>query len=132
MPRWTWMALGLLALVFALHGSLFAAYGLGLVHLPRVQVVLERMPFQRGFLGFIGIAEVLGALGLILPVALNLQPRLTTLAAVGLTVIMIGAFGTHVAMGEVAQAVPSLVLGCLCGFVAYTLMGRRASVGRLP
>ncbi len=132
MPRWVWIALGLLALVFALHGSLFAAYGLAPVHLPRVQAVLEKMPFSRGFLGLIGVAEVLGALGLILPAALNIQPRLTPLAAVGLTVIMLGAFGTHLAMGEIVQAVPSLVLGCLCAFIAYTLIGRRASLVRLP
>ncbi|GJQ20279.1 MAG: hypothetical protein HBSIN02_06340 [Bacteroidia bacterium] len=51
-------------------------------------------------LRFIGISELLGGAGLILPALLRIQPQLTTLAAAGLTVIMILADGFHIARGE--------------------------------
>ncbi|MGK4018597.1 DoxX family protein [Weissella paramesenteroides] len=47
------------------------------------------------FIKFIGTAELLGAFGLILPLALNILPFLTPLAAIGLAIIMVGAAFTH-------------------------------------
>ena len=71
------------------------------------------------FLHFIGICEVLGALGLILPSLLRIQPRLTPLAAVGLAMITAGAtvIGLLGPM-KVAAAFPFIVC-LLCLFVAY-------------
>ena len=71
------------------------------------------------FLRFIGGAEVLGGLGLILPVVTGVKPRLTWLAALGLVVIMVG--GTAISlMGEpkTLAAIPFVVL-CLVSYVAY-------------
>ncbi|MEI8259237.1 MAG: DoxX family protein, partial [Deltaproteobacteria bacterium] len=56
----------------------------------------------------IGVAEFLGGLGLILPSALHIQPKLTPLAAVGLGLLMLGAAGTHVVLGEAPMMMPSL------------------------
>lgn len=71
------------------------------------------------FLHFIGVCEVLGGLGLILPPLLKIKPQLTPLAAVGLAVITAGATVT-VLMGpmKVAAAFPFIVC-LLCLFVAY-------------
>ena len=71
------------------------------------------------FLHFIGLAEVLGGLGLILPSLLKIKPGLTPLAALGLALITAGATVTAL-MGpmKVAAAFP-LIICLLCLFVAY-------------
>jgi uncharacterized membrane protein YphA (DoxX/SURF4 family) len=71
------------------------------------------------FVRFIGVVEVLGALGLILPGLLRIKPWLTPLAAAGLVVIMIGAVALTLASGEVASTIVPLVVGLLAAFVAY-------------
>ena len=68
---------------------------------------------------FIGVCEVLGALGLILPGLLRIKPGLTPLAAAGLVIIMIGATAYTLAAGDIAWALMPLVVGLLCAFVAY-------------
>ena len=67
----------------------------------------------------IALADLLGGLGLILPSATRIAPYLTPLAAALLAVLMLGAFGTHVALAEAAHGVPSLVLASLAAFVAW-------------
>lgn len=69
---------------------------------------------------FIGVAEVLGALGMILPAASRIRPGLTPLAALGLFTIMVLASGVHVMKGDIAQAIPVVgSLGALAAFVAW-------------
>ncbi|MDQ6654018.1 MAG: DoxX family protein [Acidobacteriota bacterium] len=70
-------------------------------------------------LRFIGVCEVLGALGLILPGLLRIRPGLTPLAAFGLVIIMIGATVLTFAGDGVAPALIPLVVGILTAFVAY-------------
>jgi hypothetical protein len=65
------------------------------------------------------VAEVLGALGLILPGLLGIRTGLTPLAAAGLVIIMTGATVLTVASGELALALIPLVVGLLSAFVAY-------------
>lgn len=68
---------------------------------------------------FIGISELLGGLGLILPAATRIKPVLTPLAGAGLAVVMVLAAGFHVMRGEY-QALPiNLVMGALAAFVAW-------------
>ena len=71
------------------------------------------------FLKFIGVCEVLGALGLILPGLLRKRQELTTLAAIGLLIIMIGAVVISIKDGGVAAGIVPLIVGLLCAFVAY-------------
>ena len=71
------------------------------------------------FIRFIGVVEVLGALGLILPALLRIRPGLTPLAAVGLVIIMVGAVGITLMGGDLAPAVIPLAVGLLAAFVAY-------------
>lgn len=68
---------------------------------------------------FIGAAELLGAIGLILPAATRIQPRLTAWAGVGLATIMALAALTHLARGEAMVVPVNLALGGLAAFVAW-------------
>jgi len=68
---------------------------------------------------FIGVCEVLGALGLILPGLLRIWPGLTPLAAIGLVIIMIGATVLTFVGDGVAPAVFPMVVVFLLAFVAY-------------
>ena len=68
---------------------------------------------------FIGLCEVLGALGLILPGLLKIKPELTWLAATGLTIIMLGAVVLTIAGDGVSAAVVPFITMLLCAFVAY-------------
>jgi DoxX-like family len=71
------------------------------------------------FLRFIGVAEICGAIGLILPWALRIQPRLTPLAASGLVMIMTGATVITALGGQVAGALIPFAVGALLTVVAY-------------
>jgi hypothetical protein len=71
------------------------------------------------FLRFLGVAEVLGALGLVLPGLLGIRPGLTPLAAAGLVIIMIGATVVTLTGGMVAVALMNVVVALLAAFVAY-------------
>jgi DoxX-like family len=106
-----WIVQGLLALLFLFAG------GVKLV-LP-LEALTAQMPLPGLFVRFIGVAEVLGAIGLILPGFLRIRPGLTPLAAAGLVIIMIGAIVLTLAGGEVASALIPLVVGLLLAFVAY-------------
>ena len=70
-------------------------------------------------LRLIGVCEVLGALGLILPGLLRISPGLTPLAAAGLAIIMIGASVLTFAGDGLAAALVPFVVGLLTAFVAY-------------
>jgi hypothetical protein len=71
------------------------------------------------FIRFIGICEVLGALGLVLPGLLRIKTYLTPLAAAGLTIIMLGAVVVSIMGQGVAAGIGPLVFGLLTAFVAY-------------
>lgn len=71
------------------------------------------------FIRFIGVCEVLGALGLVLPGVFKTRQYLTPLAAVGLMIIMIGAM-VVTAMGDgLKMALMPFVYLLLLGFIAY-------------
>src|SRR5712691_12566128 len=106
-----WIVQGLLALIFLFTG------GMKLV-LP-LKMLTAQMPLPGLFVRFIGVAEVLGAIGLILPGLLRIRPGLTPLAAAGLVIIMTGATVLTLAGGKIALALIPLVVGLLSAFVAY-------------
>ncbi|MFG1752796.1 DoxX family protein [Streptosporangium sandarakinum] len=70
---------------------------------------------------FIGVCEVLGGVGLILPAMTRVEPKLTPLAAVGLTLTMVLAAGFHITRGEYALVPANLLLG---GVAAFIVVGR--------
>jgi DoxX-like family len=107
-------------IIQVLLAAIFVVQGVVLISLPEpMRIIFDELPFSRIFMVAIGILQVFGAVGLILPWALNIQPRLTPLAAAGLTIIMIGAVMTHLMRGEVAQAIPALIIMVLAAFIVY-------------
>jgi DoxX-like family len=106
-----WIVQGLLAAVFLVAGG------------AKLVLPLDKMAgpvaLPGWFLRFLGVAEVLGALGLILPGLLRIRPGLTPLGAAGLVIIMIGATVITWASGMVVVALMNVVVGLLAAFVAY-------------
>jgi uncharacterized membrane protein YphA (DoxX/SURF4 family) len=112
MNRVLWVVQVLLALLFAFAGAMKFI-------MPMDQMT-KQMPvaLAPGFIYFIGVAEILGAIGLILPRLLNIRPGLTPLAAAGLAIIMVGATWITLSGGPSMAALP-FITGLLCIFVAW-------------
>lgn len=105
-------------IVQALLAALFLFAG-GFKLIVPAQALAQQTPLPVLFLRFIAFAEVLGALGLILPGLLRTGLMLTPIAAGGLVIIMIGAtIVTIVTMG-IAPAILPFVTGVLAACVAY-------------
>jgi DoxX-like protein len=106
-----WGIQGLLALLFVFAGGMKLALPLDALAGP--------VTLPGWFLRFIGVAELLGGLGLVLPGAFGIHTELTPIAAAGLMIIMTGATVISVVAMGVASAVLPLVVGTLLSFVAY-------------
>jgi hypothetical protein len=127
-----WIVQVLLSLLFLFAG--------GFKLVAPIEAMTAQMPFSLPgwFLRFIGVAEVLGGLGLILPGLLRIRPGLTPLAAAGLVIIMIGATALTLVALSAAQALMPLITGLLAAFVAYgrwrlaPLSASRSSSTRRP
>jgi uncharacterized membrane protein YphA (DoxX/SURF4 family) len=108
-----WIVQILLALVFLMAGVMKASQP--------IEKLQKNMNWTKhvspGFVRVVGILEILGALGLILPVATHILPWLTPVAAIGLVLTMIGAIITHVRLKEAGQAAMPLVLLLLSLFI---------------
>ena len=109
--RALWIAQGLLAVFFVFVGISKVTTS--------NEVLATLFPLPADFIRFIGICEVLGGLGLVLPLALKIRPELTSLAAAGLTIIMVGAAGTTLAVGGGAMSVMPLLIGVVTALIAY-------------
>ena len=106
-----WIVQGLLAALFLFAGAM--------KFIMTVEEMTKEIPLPGAFLRFIGVAEILGAIGLVLPGLLRIKPGLTPLAAVGLAVIMVGATVLTLTTSSVAMALMPFVVGILAIFVAY-------------
>jgi hypothetical protein len=113
MNRALWITQWLLALFFGLASSLPKLV------LPPEMLPPMPIPLPRALMICIGLCELAGALGLILPGLTRVRPGLTPLAAAGLTLVCIGGAAYQIASGEVGNAVFALVLGAICAFVGY-------------
>src|SRR2546423_528676 len=127
-----WVVQVLLALLYLFTGSMKL-----LTPLDELMAQMP-VPLPGWFVRFIGLAEVLGVLGLILPGLTRIRTGLTPLAAAGLVVIMIGAVVSTLLIAPVSMAVMPLVVGVLAAIVAYTrwrvvpLRGRARTVVETP
>lgn len=110
-----WIIQALLALLFLFAG--------GMKLIMPIEAMTKQIQVPGLFLRFIGVAEVAGALGLILPGLTHIQPKLTPLAAGGLVIIMIGAVVVTMMIGPAVQAAVPLVVGVLAGLVVYGRWG---------
>jgi len=109
-----WIIQVLLALLFLFSGVMKL--------ITPIEAMTQQIHLPGLFLRFIGVCEVLGGLGLILPALLRIRPALTPLAAALLVIIMIGATVLSLQIEPRALASIPLVTGLLLAFVAY---GRR-------
>lgn len=107
-----WVLQALLAAVFLAHGWLLLAPP------PEIAAqMLEALP--RGFWVFLGVAEVLAAIGITLPGATRILPWLVPSAAGGLVIVMVSATIWHVVRSEISSALITLVLLAIATFVTY-------------
>lgn len=109
-----WTVQGLLACVFLFAGGAKLA-------MP-IAALTQATKLPGAFMRFIAVAELLGALGLVLPGLLRVKPGLTSLAAAGLLIIMIGATTLTAAIQGIAPAAFPFVVGAL---LLVIIRGRR-------
>ena len=107
-----WVLQVLLALVFLAHGGL-------LLFPPAAIVDQMNASLPRWFQLFLGIAEILAAVGLTLPGVTRIQPWLVSYAAAGIMIVMVCATVFHLMRGEVSSAMTTVVLLAVATFVAY-------------
>jgi uncharacterized membrane protein YphA (DoxX/SURF4 family) len=110
-----WLAQILLAVVFGMAGAMKATAPVATL----AQQMVWPGDVPAWLVRFIGVSELAGALGLILPAATRVTPGLTPLAALALVAVMLLAAVFHIARGE-WQALPmNVVLGGLAVFIAW-------------
>ena len=107
-----WVVQVLLAVAFLAHGWLLLAP-------PPEIAAMMNASLPRWFQIFLGVAEVLAAVGLTLPGLTRIQPWLVTWAAVGIMVVMVSATAFHLMRGEISSAAITLLLLAMATFVAY-------------
>jgi putative oxidoreductase len=114
----------------ALLAAAFLAHGLMMLFPPASLIDQMNASMSTGLRLFIGVAEVLAAIGLILPGVTRIQPWLVSAAAAGLMIVMVCATVFHVMRGEIGSAVTTAVLFALATFVAYMRWNARAIAPR--
>ena len=107
-----WVLQVLLAVAFFAHGGLF-------LFPPPAIADMMNATLPRWFQLFLGVAEVLAAVGLTLPGLTRIQPWLVPCAAAGIMIVMISATVLHVMRNEVSSAITTLVLLAMATYVAY-------------
>ncbi|MBC8323658.1 MAG: DoxX family protein [Candidatus Marinimicrobia bacterium] len=116
MKKLTWIIQGII---------IFAFLGAGTMKMTQpIEQIAEQMNwvnyFQPWMIRAIGFAQALGAMGLILPMVIKPIPsQLTVYAGAGLSLLMLGAIGTHIVIGEATQILPPTILFLLSGFVTW-------------
>lgn len=111
-----WVTQGILAFVFLMAG------GMKLFSYQKYRAMLEKSgptSVTRGQITFLGLVELAGAAGLVLPMALNIAPWLTVWAAAGLAVIMLAATVFHIRRHE-----PPVMTGVLFVLAVLVAVGR--------
>lgn len=117
---WVWVATAVLVLLYGMSGVMKTT--MPIAKLSKMLPWTGDVP--PALVRFIGAAEIAGPLGLFVPVLTGIQPWLTPLAAVGLTLIQLLAIPFHARRGETAKTLPfNIVLLALCGFVLWARLG---------
>jgi len=118
-----WIAAGVLAAVFAAAGIFKLANS-------RSRIIESGLGWAEGYsdgmVKLIGTAEVLGAIGLVVPALVDVAPVLVPVAAAGLIVVMVGAAITHARRGEVQMIVANVILLAVAAFVVWGRFGPHA------
>ena len=105
-----------------LLAAMYVMAGLMKVSQP-VQTLSQSLPWTaqvpEALVRFIGVAEILGAVGLIFPSLLRIQPKLTPIAAIGLVLVQIFAIGFHITRGETGVIGMNFILLLIAAFIAW-------------
>ena len=105
-----------------LLAAMYVMAGLMKVSQP-IQTLSQSLPWTaqvpEALVRFIGVAEILGAVGLILPSLLRIQPKLTPIAAIGLVLVQIFAIGFHISRGETGVIGMNFILLLIAAFIAW-------------
>jgi uncharacterized membrane protein len=107
-----WVCQVLLAVAFLAHGWLFLAPP------PEIAAQMDAS-LPRWFQLFLGVVEVLAAIGLTLPGMTRILPQAVVWAAAGIVVVMVSATIWHIVRGEISSAVITFVLLAIATFVAW-------------
>ncbi len=119
-----WIAQVLLAGMFIMSG--FMKISQPIEQLSQMLPWASQIP--SGLVRFIGISEVLGGLGLILPALLRIKPQLTPLAALGLATVMLFAAIFHASRGEFSAIGMNVILSLIALFIAWG-RSKKAPIG---
>ena len=110
-----WIAQVVLAVMFIMAGFMKASQP--------IEALTESLPWitstPLGLVRFIGISEILGGLGLLLPALPRIKPFLTIWAAIGLIVVMVLAAGFHASRGEFPAIGMNVILMAIAAFIAW-------------
>jgi len=118
-----WVLQVLLSIAFFAHGWLFLSP-------PAALVDQMNASLPKWFQLFLGVAEVMAAIGLTLPGLTRILPWLVSWAAIGVATVTVSATAFHLARGEMSSAVITLVLTAIAVFVAYARYRIVPIVGR--
>src|ERR1700716_3401164 len=114
------LALWIIAIVLAVA---FAGSGLMKLVVPKDKLVTAGQGWAQDFsptnIRLIGLVEILGAVGVVLPAAVHIAPILVPLAAIGLVLVMVGAAVVHARRNEPMNIAVNVVLIALAAFVAW-------------
>jgi uncharacterized membrane protein YphA (DoxX/SURF4 family) len=118
------LALWIVAIVLAVS---FAGSGLMKLLVPKDKLVSSGQGWAQDYtptnIRLIGVVELLGAAGLILPAVTHIAPILLPLAAIGLALVMVGAAAVHARRKETMNIGVNAVLLALAVFVAWGRFG---------
>jgi hypothetical protein len=118
-----WVAQGVIFLVFGSAGLVKL-----LTPIPELAAMMPWTgQYSEGFVRFIGLVDLAGAIGILLPALTRILPRLTVLAALGCTVLQLFALVFHISRGEAEVTPLNLVLLALSLFVLWG-RGRKAPI----
>lgn len=110
-----WIAQGLLAAMFIMAGSMKA--------MQPIEALAEMLPWATEvpstLVRFIGISELLGGTGLLLPSIFRIKPSLTVWAAIGLAIVQVLAAGFHGSRGETEVIGMNVMLIAIAAFIAW-------------
>ena len=112
----------------ALLAAAFLAHGWMLLTPPAAIADQLNASLPRWFQLFLGVAEILAAIGLTLPPATRIRPGLVIWASAGIMFVMVSATVFHLSRGEISSAATTIVLLGIATFVAYM----RSRVLRIP
>ncbi len=122
-----WTLQAALAAGFAIAGAMKLAMPIGQLHATHPYAVGLPDPLMR----FIGLSELAGAFGLLLPSLARIRPQLTVAAASGLALMMFLAIFLHVVRGEFSEVATNILLGAVACVIAWG-RSRRAPITPRP